>query len=1078
MERTRFHVLAICVASSLAVSACLPDGKDPSEGADTGKANAAYYASTLGNVAIRIQDTIIRDPSWFAKSESSEFNLQAHDIDQPNGLGADIRAAVCFAGGDNNVTQLTWIDGKDESGRFSMKVLGKGAGKIATELRKSIGANQIGTYKGNGTLAMADGSFGFIPTGCRSSELPIGTPVLVFDIQHPAAPKQDVARTEYRTQSCGQDASGRPMRGIMVQSRIITFKANGTVFPDDPSTGWRTEDMGTCISAVDVAITNLENLAGGAAASLNDFAAVSLRDQLHAALANMDCKKVTVQSQATNRSGQSETRLKTIDTCANANVAGITGVTANDAGHEYDNRELSCTGTSAGLGIVSYLPDLPSIITWEPRDTFTNKIQLKRLASKQTLGVNDGQAKLDQWIGDRINCAASETATIPCASIPGAPVPSPRGSPRITGSDSDRTLNPAYFNAVEILANGGVSVRRDVSATDWVNASTLTPRLQNGALQIVSNECEWAKREMVVNCPTTVNAAQQGSWNPTGTPGFRPRTALDDGDLSSGYIKRRATQSNDTDVVTTLLNTDGIETAYKAVLQNGELRAVPDHYRTPLRCARDEVSEITRPLMVYDCGTLVQTTTKTIRVQSYREYEGTAPGTGTWSKPVERYSADQGAWPTLSLVPSYFVAGTILCPVGGQCGSANGATVAVKPSSGLCSVGSASTVAGSGPWSWSCSGSDGGTTASCSANKIVTNGQCGSAHGTAAAMKPSSNLCAVGNASTVDGSGPWSWSCSGSDGGTTASCSANKNSTNGQCGSAHGTTTASQPSSSLCAVGNASAVAGSGPWTWSCSGSDGGTTASCSASASCPVVTEPVCTGWTRLEPGPRDANGCPTAGSCVESPGCAPVTPPTCTGLTRLVPTAPAANGCPTAGACAPCDPDPVCAAGYTLAPVPLTPATADNYGNCVPKQCVYMCPPVVEPVCPAGYHNFGGHHEYDSVHNTNCPTASTCIPNDANDPNEQNACPSLVNVPQNQADCDRQEWNMGPALWYVDGGVDANGCARGGSCHQETFSECAYRNGWNGTDPNVPYGCCNVYAPGTGGACNINGEYTPYGY
>jgi hypothetical protein len=37
---------------------------------------------------------------------------------------------------------------------------------------------------------------------------------------------------------------------------------------------------------------------------------------------------------------------------------------------------------------------------------------------------------------------------------------------------------------------------------------------------------------------------------------------------------------------------------------------------------------------------------------------------------------------------------------------------------------------------------------------------------------PTSNLCSEGKASKVTGTGPWDWTCAGSDGGTTASCSA------------------------------------------------------------------------------------------------------------------------------------------------------------------------------------------------------------------------------------------------------------------------------------------------------------------
>jgi hypothetical protein len=54
--------------------------------------------------------------------------------------------------------------------------------------------------------------------------------------------------------------------------------------------------------------------------------------------------------------------------------------------------------------------------------------------------------------------------------------------------------------------------------------------------------------------------------------------------------------------------------------------------------------------------------------------------------------------------------------------------------------------------------------------------------------------------------------------------------TKGICGAVNGQSLSSAPTSNLCSAGTASAVSGSGPWTWSCAGSNGGTTASCSAS--------------------------------------------------------------------------------------------------------------------------------------------------------------------------------------------------------------------------------------------------------
>ncbi len=224
----------------------------------------------------------------------------------------------------------------------------------------------------------------------------------------------------------------------------------------------------------------------------------------------------------------------------------------------------------------------------------------------------------------------------------------------------------------------------------------------------------------------------------------------------------------------------------------------------------------------------------------------------------------------------------------GQCGSANGSAYSEAPSSDLCSVGTASSVSGSGPWTWNCVAD---TTASCSAN-LIADGQCGSANGSAYSEAPSSDLCSVGTASSVSGSGPWTWNCVAD---TTASCSANLiadgecgsaariylldetsfsgaycnvgspnvhpailpgmfpspggstswgcyglnggdmttcyafRELDGQCGGANGGGFSSTPTTDLCSAGTASSVSGSGPWTWNCVGIYSGDDASCSA---------------------------------------------------------------------------------------------------------------------------------------------------------------------------------------------------------------------------------------------------------
>jgi hypothetical protein len=58
----------------------------------------------------------------------------------------------------------------------------------------------------------------------------------------------------------------------------------------------------------------------------------------------------------------------------------------------------------------------------------------------------------------------------------------------------------------------------------------------------------------------------------------------------------------------------------------------------------------------------------------------------------------------------------------------------------------------------------------------------------------------------------------------------------GVCGVTNGTTVSTSPSANLCAIGAASTVTGTGPWTWNCVGSNG-IDASCSALAAIPPIT-------------------------------------------------------------------------------------------------------------------------------------------------------------------------------------------------------------------------------------------------
>jgi outer membrane protein OmpA-like peptidoglycan-associated protein len=180
--------------------------------------------------------------------------------------------------------------------------------------------------------------------------------------------------------------------------------------------------------------------------------------------------------------------------------------------------------------------------------------------------------------------------------------------------------------------------------------------------------------------------------------------------------------------------------------------------------------------------------------------------------------------------------------VDGTCGAAAGAVMTSIPEANLCDSGVPSAVYGDGPWTWTCSGLNGGIAGTCSTSKVVpkappppgplVNGNCGSASGAAMIAEPTDGLCSAGVATSVSGSGPWNWGCLGQNGGMTVSCTAPlmpPPPVVGECGSAQGVTTLTMPRSGLCSAGIASAVSGKGPWTWSCSGTNGGSAVSCVA---------------------------------------------------------------------------------------------------------------------------------------------------------------------------------------------------------------------------------------------------------
>lgn len=177
------------------------------------------------------------------------------------------------------------------------------------------------------------------------------------------------------------------------------------------------------------------------------------------------------------------------------------------------------------------------------------------------------------------------------------------------------------------------------------------------------------------------------------------------------------------------------------------------------------------------------------------------------------------------------------------CGPAHGrAGVTSAPTTSLCSVGAPSPVKGAGPWSWTCTGTD-GAVANCSVNRVRgrVEGVCGPANGRNLKTAPATGLCVTGSPTAVTGAGPWTWTCRGFAGGLSSACRAELDNgatpVDAVCGSAHGTTRYTDNpitfADNLCSVGTPGPIilnsGGDGPWAWNCVGTDGGAYAGCFA---------------------------------------------------------------------------------------------------------------------------------------------------------------------------------------------------------------------------------------------------------
>lgn len=181
------------------------------------------------------------------------------------------------------------------------------------------------------------------------------------------------------------------------------------------------------------------------------------------------------------------------------------------------------------------------------------------------------------------------------------------------------------------------------------------------------------------------------------------------------------------------------------------------------------------------------------------------------------------------------------CPAGTNCinqTKANGSCPLVinayTTPTATCIIGTPSSINGTGPWTWTCAGISGGAVSgTCTVNKSVD----ATCPATTSARTAPTATCIKGTASPItETTDSWIWACSGYNGGIIAGCSVEKikDTVNGKCGFQDNTAipTISTVANALCSQGTLRNIEGTGPWSWTCVGLNNGTTANCSATKS------------------------------------------------------------------------------------------------------------------------------------------------------------------------------------------------------------------------------------------------------
>jgi|GEM_PF-3482470 len=387
----RLCLALLLLGCTTLVSACLPKDEDPNQQvgeATINNQNGSFYGASLANAAVRVQNDVVSSTTWFTSADGEGFS--APKIIEVDGVPSDIKYTICPSTSGNTVTQFVWLDARDKSNKFNIKGIGSNTSPILTALRARVSDTQIGTYNATSDkIDLANGKPKDIPSGCRggiTTAIPANAPVLVFDIERPAKPSEDLSRSEFRTTLCDDK-----MVGTKVQQRVVTYRTDGTLNQGD----WDDYNIGGCQKEVNITLEKTDSQTVGIDVEITGASALNLQKALNKI--TLGCLKKTVKKDDTP---------VTIDTCqgGTTEIGKVKAVSKGDTEVPPDTK-IACTGVTTKNVAASTLgatgSSIATSIDWDGTAMITYDTKLKK------------------WVGGSpVKCAGTSNMTLKCSQIP------------------------------------------------------------------------------------------------------------------------------------------------------------------------------------------------------------------------------------------------------------------------------------------------------------------------------------------------------------------------------------------------------------------------------------------------------------------------------------------------------------------------------------------------------------------------------------------------------------------------------------------------------------------------------------